>query len=192
MVVRQHLGREHPDTVALGNRGEVTKHDRRDAMALPGVGDEECDLGMRLIGADIGAVCDDLVRRTGGRDEGVAVGVVDIHSPARDPVQVRRAKEAEPERLLRDTVEEPADERLVVGANRSEMQRRSVSQRNINAVGPRVGRHCAARRERRLAHSHRRVPSGGPAVAGSASRRSSIAITSSTTRAAGWSVRSAK
>jgi hypothetical protein len=95
-VVRQHLGGEHGDAVAVRNGRQVSEHDRRDAVALPGVGDEERDLSMHLIGTNVGGVRDDLMRGSRGRDQGVAVAIVDVHRPVRRQSRFAAPKKRRP------------------------------------------------------------------------------------------------
>ena len=119
----------------LGDRCQMREQDRGDPPPLPRVGDQERDLGtLRRVAraqADVCRVRDDPPRRARLDDEREAVGVVDVHRPVRDPVEVDGSEEPERDRLLGDAVQERPDRGLVLGAHRPDMDGRPVGKRDL-------------------------------------------------------------
>jgi hypothetical protein len=141
-----HLGGEGRDPVALGDPCEVGEEDRRDPVTLVRLGDEERDLGAVAGLPRVGGVGDHLGRLAGLRDERIAILVVDIDRPRGHPVEVRRAEEAEHDRLGRDAVEERPDRGSVIGADRADSDRRSVPEDDVDDAVVRVRRGLRGRR----------------------------------------------
>ena len=140
VVVRQHLGGEDRDALLLRRGRELAEHDRRDAVALPARRRRRTPpRRARRSSADVGAVRDDLLSRAGRRDERVAVGVVDVDRPLRDPVDVRHAEEAQADRLQRERLEEgPHRRRRRSSCTGRTCKRRPVAQRDVDRALRRV------------------------------------------------------
>ena len=117
MVARQHLGAEDTDGVLLRGRRELAEHDRRDAVPLPLVGDDERHLGPLGVDPDVGAMADYGLLGPARGDQRVAVRVVHIDRPLRDPVHARRAEEPQTHRLERERLEEHAHRGRIAGSD---------------------------------------------------------------------------
>ena len=123
--------------------GDVREQDRRDALALPFVGYQECNLGTLPVDPHVTRVGDHHRRRSTDRDQPVAVGVVDLQSPVGGPLEVGGAKETKHDRLTRDSEQKPVDRIAVAVADRAHVDRRPVVQ---NDVGFTIRRVSDARR----------------------------------------------
>jgi hypothetical protein len=122
----------------LGNDREMGEQHGRDALVLPGVGDEERDLRPLGILADVRGVRDDAPRGAALYDQREPIGVVDVHGPVGDPVKIRGAEEAKTDRLGRDALKERPDRRFVAGPDRPHVNGRAVSQRNLGFTVKRI------------------------------------------------------
>ena len=146
-VLGQDVRDERLDAGRRGGVREVREQDRGDAMALPGVGDREGDLGR--IPADVRAVAHDGAfgpahgeqRQTVGRRR-VVRGTVEVDAGA---------EVAKPARLLGERGEEGAQSRLVLGRGLAHMQGGAVAQDDVglgNHHGRRVSDHDSKLRTR--------------------------------------------
>jgi hypothetical protein len=142
-------------------RRQLSEHDRRDALTLPAVGDDERHLGPLAVDADVGAVADDRLLRAGRGDQRVAVGVVHVHRPFRHPIDTWHAEEAQAQRLERERLEERPHRRRVGGLDGPDAKGRAVPQRDVDrSVGRALGGghdvHCGPCRGGRPAACQRR------------------------------------
>ncbi len=69
VVLGEHISDEVRDAVGFGERGEPDQQERRETVAMVGIGDLEGDFGLVLVGADRERVGDDGLVLVGERDE---------------------------------------------------------------------------------------------------------------------------